>query len=87
MKATGLKIICMALGFIHGKMAADTREHMSGIGNMALESILGLMAVATKACGTMAVNTERAIMLLSRAILQDVESGWMVNGKNGNDLK
>lgn len=77
----------MDTGFTRGKMAANTRVHMKGTGNMALESIHGLMAGATKACGIMAVNTERATMWLSRVINQDAASGQMENAKNGNDFK
>ena len=60
MKATGRTTICTVMESIRGKMAGNTKDNISKIENMDLESILGQMVDSMKANGRMDVSMARA---------------------------
>ena len=59
MKATGTKIICMALAYTNGQMVVSMKVIMLMIKKMAMVSIHILMAVVTKVFGKMASSMAR----------------------------
>jgi hypothetical protein len=61
MKASGWTTTCMALVFIHGKMAEFMKENIRTIRNMDLAFTPGLMAGATVAIGAEVNNMDSVL--------------------------
>ena len=83
MKATGRITICTVMESIRGKMEENTKENISKIESMDLESILGQTADNTKVNGRMDASTVKAIIGLMLLQNQGKVFGLKVKEKNG----
>ena len=83
MKATGRITICTAMESIRGKMEENTKENISKIESMDLESILGQTADNTKVNGRMDASMVKATIGLMLLQNQGKVFGLKVKEKNG----
>ena len=87
MRATGRTTICMVMESIRGKMAGNTKDNISKIESMDLESILGQMADSMKANGRMDANMVKVCTGLMLHQNQDAVCGSKEKEINGSKMK